>query len=263
MVIYVDVLFVVNFFITYLLLLLTGRLAHREAKQLRLVVSSAAGGIYSLVIIADDFGFLLSAIGKTVASVLLVLIAFGFKRVGVWLKAYVIFLFSNALLLGVICAGCLIFKPQGIALNNGTIYFDISAKMLLSCALAAYLLSTVVIKIHNKTVRRDEIYSVTVLKNGDEHHFFAFADSGNKLREPFTDYPVIIVDKDKISYPCERVIPYNTVSGEGVLQAFKPDSVIIKNGKSTVEASCVYIALGDVSSKDFSAILSDELIKNN
>ena len=35
----------------------------------------------------------------------------------------------------------------------------------------------------------------------------------NKLKEPFSDYPVIIVDKSKIPEKCERLIPCQTVSG--------------------------------------------------
>ena len=53
MVIYVDVLFVVNFFITYLLLFATSFLAKSEMKQYRAIIASLAGGLYSLVIICD------------------------------------------------------------------------------------------------------------------------------------------------------------------------------------------------------------------
>ena len=67
MVIYVDVLFVVNFFITYLLLISTSFFAKSEIKQYRAVFASVLGGLYSLVIIFDKLNFLLSAIGKIFA----------------------------------------------------------------------------------------------------------------------------------------------------------------------------------------------------
>ena len=81
MVIYVDVLFVVNFFITYLLLISTSFFAKSEIKQYRAVIASVLGGLYSLVIIFDKLNFLLSAIGKIFASLLIVFVAFGF----IWL----------------------------------------------------------------------------------------------------------------------------------------------------------------------------------
>jgi stage II sporulation protein GA (sporulation sigma-E factor processing peptidase) len=71
---------------------------------------------------------------------------------------------------------------------------------------------------------------------------------------------VIIVDKSKIPEKCERLIPCQTVSGEGMLKAFKPDKVIISSSKNKIELTKVYVAFSEVKSKSFSAILSNELI---
>lgn len=96
MVIYVDVLFVVNFFITYLLLFATSFLAKSEMKQYRAIIASLAGGLYSLVIICDKLNFLISTLGKIAVSILIVFIAFGFKRFTVFLKKLFCFLFFES-----------------------------------------------------------------------------------------------------------------------------------------------------------------------
>ncbi len=127
-------------------------------------------------------------------------------------------------------------------------------------ALAAYVISICIIKIYNYTISKKEIYSLTIVTGEQSIHLFAFLDSGNKLKEPFSDYPVIIVDKSKIDFEPQRIIPYNTVGGEGMLQAFKPDKVIISNGKKSFECDSVYIAAGSVESKEFSAILNPQLL---
>ena len=93
MVIYVDVLFVVNFFITYLLLFATSFLAKSEMKQYRAIIASIAGGLYSLVIICDKLNFLISTLGKIAVSILIVFIAFGFKRFLVFLKTFLFSIF--------------------------------------------------------------------------------------------------------------------------------------------------------------------------
>ena len=244
MVIYVDVLFVVNFFITYLLLISTSFFAKSEIKQYRAVIASVLGGLYSLVIIFDKLNFLLSAIGKIFASLLIVFVAFGFIRVWTYLKNFIIFFFS----------------PKGMTVKNSNVYFDISATQLLVSAFCAYLVTYIIIKITNRTLAKGEIYSLSIFVDNNEYKFYAFADSGNKLREPFSDYPVIIVDKSKMPEKCERLIPCQTVSGQGMLKAFKPDKIIISNGKNKIEITKVYIALSDVNSKKFSAVLSNELI---
>ena len=260
MVVYVDVLFVVNFFITYLLLLFTSLLLKRSGKTVRLLIASAAGGLYSLVILADDLGFLLSAVGKLLVSFLIVLVAFGFKRLTVYLKSVLLFYFSNLLFLGVVMAVQLLFGTSVTAINNSTVYFDISAKVLLVSAFLAYIISVAAIKIYNHTIERKQIYSLTIDKNGTTTHLYAFSDSGNKLKEPFSDYPVIVADKNKLSFDAERVVPYNTVGGEGVLQAFKPDKVVISNGRNSFETDRVYIAMSTVDSKEFSAVINPEIL---
>lgn len=260
MIVYVDVLFVVNFFITYLLLLLTKLFIKDNPKTIRMLAGAFIGGAYSLVILADELNFLVTAIGKIVVSALIILMAFGFKRAVVFVKILGIFYFSNMLLLGVILAVWLLFKPDGIAIHNDVVYFDIPAQTLLISALAAYLVSLAGVKIYNRTVGKNEIYSLTIFKNGKEVHLYAFADTGNKLKEPFSDYPVIVIDESKISFDAERIIPFNSVGGEGMLRAFRPDKVIISNGKGCYETDRVYIALSSVDAKDFSAILNPEII---
>lgn len=260
MIVYVDVLFVVNFFITYLLLLFTKLFVKDNPKIIRMLAGAFVGGAYSLVILADELNFLVTAIGKIAVSALIVFIAFGFKRASHFAKKLGIFYFSNMLLLGVILAIWLIFKPDGIAIHNDVVYFDIPAQTLLISALAAYLISLAAVKIYNRTIGKNEIYSLTIIKNNEEVHLYAFADTGNKLKEPFSDYPVIVIDESKISFETERIIPFNSVGGEGMLRAFRPDKVIISNGRGTYETDRVYIAVSSVESKDFSAILNPEII---
>ena len=260
MVIYVDVLFVVNFFITYLLLFATSFLAKSEMKQYRAIIASLAGGLYSLVIICDKLNFLISTLGKIAVSILIVFIAFGFKRFTVFLKNFFVFYFSNLIFLGVIYAVYMYFSPNGVTVKNSSVYFNITATQLVLSAFGAYIVTFIIIKITNRTLAKGEIYSLSIFTDDKEYKLFPFADSGNKLKEPFSDYPVIIVDKSKIPEKCERLIPCQTVSGEGMLKAFKPDKVIISSSKNKIELTKVYVAFSEVKSKSFSAILSNELI---
>lgn len=260
MTIYVDVLFVLNFFITYLLLMLTKSLIKTMAKTYRMLLGAFIGGLYSLIIFAPSLGVFSTVFGKLLVSFIIVPAAFGFKRLTVFLKTIVCFYFSNLIFLGVILAIWLTAKPGGILINNDTVYFDIPAVALLMLALAAYVISILIIKLYNYTISKKEIYSLTIIKGESEQHLFAFLDSGNKLTEPFSNYPVIIVDESKVNFKTERLIPYNTVGGEGVLKAFKPDRVIISNGKKSFESNQVYVAVSKVESKDFSAILNPQLL---
>ena len=259
-VIYVDVLFVINFFITYLLLLLTSKLNKQGIKQRRALAASAVGGVYALVILLDIRDVFLSLAGKLTASLIIVLVAFGFAGIAGFLRNIAVFYFSNLLVLGAVAAVCFTLNPKGVKLSGGIVYFDISAAALLLSALFAYIISVVIIRLYNRIIAKREIFVITVYKNGREYRLSAFLDSGNRLREPFSDLPVIIADKSRIDLPAERVIPCSTVSGRGVLPAFRPDRIVISNGKNSLTTDRVFVALSDLGTGEFSAILNPEII---
>lgn len=260
MTVYIDVLFVLNFFITYLLLMLTRALIKATAKTYRMLLGSFVGGVYSLIIFVPSLNIFATVLGRILVSFLIVFATFGFKRIVPFFKTTVCFYFSNMIFLGIILAIWITLKPNGIVINNDAIYFDIPASVLLLLSLIAYVISILIIKVYNFTISKKEIYQLTIIKGESEQQLFAFLDSGNKLVEPFSNYPVIIVDENKVSFDTERIIPYNTVGGEGVLKAFKPDKIIISNGKKSFESDRVYIALSSVESKEFSAILNPQIL---
>lgn len=243
-VIYVDVLLVVNFFITFLLLLITQKLAKENSKTVRIVFASFFGAAYSLVILFDELSFAVSLLGKLAAGCIIVLIAFKYSAFKCFVKNTAIFLFVNFVFVGIMVGLWMLFKPSGIVINNSTVYFDVSALSLLVSAFIAYVISAVIIRIYNSKTAKNELYEITVYYGDIKRTFFVFADSGNNLREPFSDFPVIVADESLFKdVPCSRVIPVSTVNGEGILKAFKPEKVVISTSRGSGELSRVYVAL--------------------
>lgn len=261
-VIYIDILFVVNFFITFFLLLVTAKFSKRSEKLWRIVLASFTGGVYSLVILWDSLNFAVSCIGKLAAAMIIIFAAFKFKGFKTYIKEVGIFFFVNLLFVGIIIGLWFIFKPDGVVINNSTVYFNVSARNLLITALIAYLISVVIIRIYNNKTSVKELYSVTVYNNENKTKFFAFADSGNNLKEPFSDFPVIVADDSLFeNAPCQRLIPFSSVGGEGVLSAFKPDKVEISSSLGSVEINDVYIALSSsVKKGEYQGILNPKLL---
>lgn len=261
-VIYVDVLFIVNFFITFFLLLVTAKLSKRSEKIWRLVLASFIGGAYSLIILVEDLSFAISFFGKLAAACLMILVAFKLKGFKAYAKEVAVFFFVNFLFVGIIVGLWFVFKPKGVIINNSTVYFNASAKLLLVTALAAYLISALIIRIYNNKTAAKELYSVTVFKNGSSVRFFAFADSGNNLKEPFSNYPVIVADKKLFeNFECQRLVPFSTINGEGVLSAFKPDKVEISSSYGSVAVEEVYVAVSEnVKKGEYQGILNPKIL---
>lgn len=264
-VVYADVLFIVNFFITLLLLEITAKAGKRSVKTFRIVVSASLGGVYSLIILVESIPVYIVFISKIFAAVILILVSFGLMRIKSFASMLLIFLFSNYVFLGIITGMQMLVHSNMIRINNGEVYFDINARQLILTALIAYCVSCFIIRLYNKKLSAGEIYNVRIKNKGKEAFVYALSDSGNKLREPFSDYPVIVVDKKLLNglYDGDklRLIPTSTVNKNSFLQAFKPETVEVKTAKGWIQVSDVYVALSDdMNSKSFSAVINPEII---
>ena len=262
-VVYVDILLALNFFVSFFLLQITCLFSKRKPKLIRIIIASAIGAVYSLIIFCDDVPALVLAITKLLVSFIMVFVSFGYKGVVAFLKQVAVFYFGNFLLLGIVMCACYLFKLKFIAVNNDVLYFDVSSATIIVCTAFAYIVSSVIIRLYNRTLSKKEIYFLTIENNGTSTDLLAFLDTGNKLREPFSNAPVIIVDSSKISADGKntRLVPVTTVNGVGFLTAFKPDKIILKSTKGEEVIENAYIALSnDVKDENYSAILNYDIL---
>ena len=79
--VYVDVLLVVNFFMTLLLLLLTAALTKQPRRPGRLCMAAMLGAAYSLILLAPKLPTWVVVLSKIAVALVLVLAAFGFGSV--------------------------------------------------------------------------------------------------------------------------------------------------------------------------------------
>jgi len=259
------VLFVINFFICFLLLQITAKLAKRSIKTYAHIISSAVGGVYSFIILLDTLNYFVLSVSRAISAAVIVLIAFGFKSLKSFAFTYLLFISSSFIVLGVICALAMLTKSEFISVHNSTVYFDISARGIVLSALFAYILSCVIVRLYNRALSKNEIYTLEIENEGKSVSLFAFCDTGNKLREPFSNYPVIVADSDKIrplmTETKTRVIPASTVNSRSFLMSFKPDRVTVKTKNGQEELQNVYVALSDeVKTDGFCAVFNPEIL---
>ena len=250
---------------TFLLLAVTAKLTKRRAKTMRLVLASALGGGYSFLLLAPHLPAAVSVLSKVAAAAVILLTAFRFYRLKSFVRALFLFLFTNFVFLGITVGCILLLHADRIKVNNGVPYFAIGARGLLLCAVTAYALSLLVIRLYNRHTAKNELYWMTAEKDGKSVSFFAFADTGNRLREPFSDAPVIVVDGDKIKTLAaagdRRLIPAATIGGTGCYEAFRPDRLVIKTAQGEEIVDNVYLALSDHLKTDaYAAVFNPEIL---
>ena len=154
-----------------------------------------------------------------------------------------------------------VFTETDIMLfSNGIVYFDVDITFLIVCSALAYIVITIISKFIDKQAPISNEYYITIQSERKSVSCQGLMDTGNNLREPFSNYPVILVDKyifrdlfdedEKL-----RLIPVSTVSGETLLKAHKPISVEIGDYKTNE----VYVAESLVPLDEYKIILNINL----
>lgn len=256
-----------------------------KARYRRMILGSSVGALSSFVIFLPPMNEFLSLIIRLVTAFAVVFATFFPTNRKAFLKAVSAYFLITFCFCGACIAFFMLFSPP-VAIRNGAVYIDISPIMLVGIILVCYIVIRIICKVSGRSIPSQEICWLTIEHNGEKVKLIAKTDTGNMLKEPFSNLPVIVTEREQLKelLPNEisdyftraacitntsyeymssiRLIPYNSVGGDGLLPAFKPNSIsILLNGKSTKTEA--YIAVTDRKlSESFSAIVPSELILN-
>ena len=149
MTIYLDTLVIVNTYISWIMLLITSRLARINAPAIRLAIGAAIGGLSSLLILIKPAGTIAAAL-IVFAKLLIVILAAG----AVFLKknmskkklavAFAMFAAVNILFGGVIYLVQSLLKTRVIYFSGASYYFDIPLSELIVLTAVVYVAIVIV-----------------------------------------------------------------------------------------------------------------------
>jgi len=234
--IYVDVLVILNTLVNYFMLLAVRKLSRSQSSRWQLCFGAAVGGLSSLLIFLDNLGFI-TTILKILTGVLMVALTFGVIPLKLFLKRIFWVFAICAVFGGVTFALYMLFDWDTLIYSNGIIYFDINLTFLVVCTVFSYIVLTIIFKLTDKKAPQSKEYYTTIQNEGRTFSAIALMDTGNNLREPFSGYPVIMLEKRKFAQLYGnaegkiRLIPVNTVNGESLIRAFRPDFITV-NGNN-------------------------------
>lgn len=288
-VIYIDVLIFVNFIVNYFILLATQRICRQRAGTLRIFLADALASACSLAVFLPETGAISGVMLRLAVSSAVVLTAFGFrdcKRFFSLLGGFFAVSFAYA----GICFGIwAVFKPKGMIIKNDIVYFDVSPLLLICTSAVCYVLLMLLKKHFSKDEGTSLEYTVEITINGQTSSLKGFLDTGNMLYDCFSECPVIIAKKQyihnseipnlsfaggekglkqldgSVNLPENlkgfRLIPYCVVGSKGVLPAFKPDGVVISDGKTEYKPDCCLVALSDEQTGEWEALLGKNIFE--
>lgn len=222
MIVYVDLVFLINFIFDFLLLL-TVNIALKRFVKIRYLLLSSLFGSVSLISLFIAIPYYLFFLLKIFMGLIMCLIAFGYKNIRYTFYNF-LYLFMTSMILG----GFLYYLKDE--------FKNISYVLLL--LIAPIILYAFIKSIKALKEIKNYYYKVLIcFKNDFKVVLTGFLDTGNKLIDPITSKPVIIINKKKIKSDINirspMYIPYNSLNNHGLLECIKPKYIEINNKRLT------------------------------
>ena len=194
MVVYLDILFFLNFGINYLLLRCVGRLGGKACFVPRLLLSAALGGVLSAVLFFAPAQGLWGLFIKALCCLLLCLTAFNVRSPGEALRLSLLLLSVTMAMGGGVMALTALSGSHRIWVRGGVPYVHLPIQSLLLSFGVAYVLLSLAFSAR-RGERRTAPARVKICVGGRWAEVYALRDTGNLLRDPMSQKRVMVVEK--------------------------------------------------------------------
>ncbi|WAH35525.1 sigma-E processing peptidase SpoIIGA [Alicyclobacillus dauci] len=299
-VVYIDVVWLVNFVMDAMLLWTTGWILKRKMKFVRVVLGGLTGACYSLLLFFPTLSLLTTWPGKALVSVAMVFIALPRKGMLDLARVVVVFYFVSFVFAGAAVALGFAIPGQslGKAIQTGShgLVFATSGEtlaLMVAVPLCVFGLQRLMSKLRRVQHRENWLCRVTASFDGTTIHFTGLLDSGNQLYDPVSRRPVSFVDLDVLlpvlpeavqahvaaghdmlsavatltGSKSFTLVPFQGASGRGLTIALRPDHILVEQANRTwpvVGAHLFAVYPGKLSSDDaFSAILHMDMMNGD
>lgn len=283
--IYVDILLCVNLYINYLLLRLTQKVLRRSFRKGRVLLASGIGAACSLIMLLPPLPGLLLFFLRLFLALAIVFVAGGERNLFYLVRQTLLFFGANVLLCGLVLLLWNLFLPNFMAVNNGVIYFNISAVALLVTTTLAYGLVGFLGRLKPKAEEKC-LYRLRLHTEAGQMELQGLLDSGNSLSDPFTGCPVAVMSYQAIKEvlpepvgpvlkklieeqvppeqlpPCAalRWIPCSSVGARELLPAFQPEKLeCFRHGRWEQAKEVLIAVCGRPLSGEYEALLGPQI----
>ena len=295
MTIYLDIIFLENFILNFIILYAVSLVIKEKAGCIKLMIASLIGASYVIIYYLINFQSKWNLIFKIILSVVMVYISFMPKSFKEFIKQ-ITFFYLVSFVFGGASLGVIYMVNAGkISIRNGIIVGNYTLKTIFIGVILAFTIITVAFKfVKNRISKKDLFCNIKIIINQSKINVKAVIDTGNFLKEPITNIPVRVVEKDilKNFVPREilenienilggdlknipeniqneymsklKVIPFSSLGKQnGMLLGIKADGVVVEidNEEKYVEKVILGIYTKKLSKKDeYNALLGIDVI---
>ena len=262
MTLYIDIIFLSNIIMNYIILFATGLIVVKKVKHTRIILSSILGAMYSIVLYITKFKIYENQIIKLILSIAMIYIAFVPKDIKKMIRDIIIFYLTSFCFGGAAYYLLYNVSPGQIKTINGILLGGYPLKIAILGGILGFFIINVAFKIvKNRIDKTSIIYDIEIVYQGKQVEMKVLLDTGNLLVEPITKFPVIIVDSEKLKQILDlssleimvnakiekidlieenlklrcRVLPFSSVGkNNGIMMGFKPDYVKIYDDEEKI-----------------------------
>ncbi|MCI8273893.1 MAG: sigma-E processing peptidase SpoIIGA [Clostridia bacterium] len=175
-----------------------------KAKTMRVIIASSIGSIYAIILYITNMKLYTSLISKLILSIVMVYIAFNPQSAKKMCKQVLIFYLTSFVFGGVSLYLIYVIKPQDILMKNGMYVGQYALKVIMLGAIVAFIVIKISLKFIKTKFNPKDIYCKIRLKlDGRQVETNAMIDTGNFVKEPITNTPVVIVESTLL----EEILP--------------------------------------------------------
>ena len=226
MTVYLDIVFLENLCMNYIILFATGYIMKLKMKQIRIILSSILGSIYAVLVYLQNIFFFSNIVVKIMLSIVMILIAFYPKKMKLLFKEIILFY-----LISFVFGGCAFFllyfvKPQNILIRNGVYVGRYPMQIALLGGIVGFTITQVAFKlVKSKITKKDIFADLVIYWNEKQVKLKALVDTGNMLKDPISGLPVIVVAKNELYQIFSREILDST---EDIINGKLPKDIFLK-----------------------------------
>lgn len=275
MTVYIDVVFLENLILNVIILYATSLIAKINLKIIRTLISASIGSIYAIMYYIFQIGLYSNIIFKFVLSVIMIYVAFNPKEFKTLLKVLILFYLTSFIFGGASLSVIYLVNAQRINIQNGMIIGKYTMNTIFTGIIIAFIVIVIAFKIIKSKISKNDLFCDIRFKiNNKEIKTKAMLDTGNLLKEPITNIPVVVVehkllydvipneildnienilggdledisDEVKSDYISKlKVIPFTSLGKQnGILLGIKADELIVEEMNSEKKIDKVIIGI--------------------
>ena len=222
---YIDLIFLLNIWFDFLLLISVSILLKRNIKFKKIIFGSIVGGL-TFFILFIKLNNILLFLFKILVSILMIITTFSYKNIKYTLTNLGYFYLTSIILGG----GMYLISDMFSYSNNGLIFYHNGFKinyifLLIISPIIIFIYINNILKLKNNY---SNYYKVDILYKDKIYHLNGFLDTGNHLKDQYKKRGIILVNL-KLNYNLNEIIytPYSTLNYNGVIKCLKVDKIYI------------------------------------